>query len=137
MTSLLCCQIVLCLGYFFPSPFGFVDLHSSINEIQYPLTLIVHLHSFPDVMLSHSAEIGANSVVGSATNIGDHCKISNSVIGEGCKIGKNVVINGSYIWGNVIIEDGCKVSCSLICDGVHLRAGAIVEFGSILSFKVC
>ncbi|GJM99533.1 hypothetical protein PR202_ga16641 [Eleusine coracana subsp. coracana] len=92
---------------------------------------------FPtNVILSHSAQIGANSVVGSATNIGDHCKISNSVIGEGCKIEKNVVINGSYIWDNVIIEDGCKVNYSLICDGVHLRAGAVVEFGSILSFKV-
>ncbi|GJN34627.1 hypothetical protein PR202_gb23308 [Eleusine coracana subsp. coracana] len=94
------------------------------------------IYKASDVILSHSAQIGANSVVGSATNIGDNCKISNSVIGEGCKIGKNVVINGSYIWDNVIIEDECKVSYSLICDGVHLRAGAVVEFGSILSFKV-
>ncbi|KAK3132676.1 hypothetical protein QOZ80_6AG0526120 [Eleusine coracana subsp. coracana] len=94
------------------------------------------IYKASDVILSHSAQIGANSVVGSATNIGDHCKISNSVIGEGCKIEKNVVINGSYIWDNVIIEDGCKVNYSLICDGVHLRAGAVVEFGSILSFKV-
>lgn len=89
-----------------------------------------------DVTLSHSAQIGANSVVGSATSIGDHCKVVNSVIGQGCKIGKNVVINGSYIWDSVIIEDGCKVSNSLICDGVHLRAGAIVEPGCVLSFKV-
>ncbi|XP_066328817.1 uncharacterized protein [Miscanthus floridulus] len=89
-----------------------------------------------DVTLSSSAQIGANSVVGSATSIGDHCKILNSVIGEGCKIGKNVLINGSFIWDNVIIEDGCKVNNSLVCDGVHLRAGAIVEPGCVLSFKV-
>lgn len=86
--------------------------------------------------MSPSAQIGANSVVGSATSIGDHCKVLNSVIGEGCKIGKNVLINGSFIWDNVIIEDGCKVSNSLVCDGVHLRAGAIVEPGCVLSFKV-
>lgn len=89
-----------------------------------------------DVTLSPSAQIGANSVVGSATSIGDHCKVLNSVIGEGCKIGKNVLINGSFIWDNVIIEDGCKVNNSLVCDGVHLRAGAIVEPGCVLSFKV-
>ncbi|XP_062221600.1 uncharacterized protein LOC133920954 [Phragmites australis] len=94
------------------------------------------IYKASDVKLSHSAQIGANSVVGSATSIGDHCKVSNSVIGESCKIGKNVLINGAYIWDNVVIEDGCKVSNSLVCDGVHLRAGAIVEPGSILSFKV-
>jgi NDP-sugar pyrophosphorylase family protein len=126
-----------CVGYLFLLLLAlWIFLYSSANEIQCTLTLIVHALSSPDVILSHSAQIGANSVVGSATNIGDQCKILNSVIGEGCKIGKNVVINGSYIWDNVIIEDGCKVSYSLICDGVHLRAGAIVEPGSILSFKV-
>ncbi|XP_039791852.1 translation initiation factor eIF-2B subunit epsilon-like isoform X2 [Panicum virgatum] len=94
------------------------------------------IYKASDVTLSHSAQIGANSVVGSATSIGDHCKILNSVIGEDCKIGKNVLINGSYIWDNVIIEDGCKVSNSLVCDGVHLKAGAIVEPGCVLSFNV-
>lgn len=98
---------------------------------------ILTLHVFlTDVTLSHSAQIGANSVVGSATSIGDQCNVLNSVIGVGCKIGKNVLINGSYIWDNVIIEDGCKVSNSLVCDGVHLRSGAIVQPGCVLSFKV-
>jgi translation initiation factor eIF-2B subunit epsilon len=94
------------------------------------------IYKASDVTLSHSAQIGANSVVGSGTRIGDHCKVLNSVIGEGCKIGKNVLINGSYIWDNVIIEDGCKVSNSLVCGGVHLKAGAIVEPGCVLSFNV-
>ncbi|KAL6635325.1 hypothetical protein ACP70R_027996 [Stipagrostis hirtigluma subsp. patula] len=94
------------------------------------------IYKAPDVTLSHSSQIGANSVIGSATIIGDHCRVLNSVIGEGCKIGKHVLIEGSYIWNNVIIEDGCKVSNSLICDDVHLRTGAIVEPGSILSFEV-
>ncbi|KAF7091958.1 hypothetical protein CFC21_094492 [Triticum aestivum] len=94
------------------------------------------IYKASDVTLSHSAQIGANSVIGNATSIGEQCKISNSVIGEGCSIGKNVLIHGSYIWDNVIIEDGCKVSNSLVCDDVHLKAGAIVEPGCILSFKI-
>ncbi|KAL6912281.1 hypothetical protein ACP4OV_001086 [Aristida adscensionis] len=94
------------------------------------------IYKASDVTLSHSAQIGANSVIGSATIIGDHCRILNSVIGEGCRIGKNVLIEGSYLWNNVIVEDGCRVSNSLICDDVHLRAGATVEPGSILSFEV-
>uniref|UniRef100_A0A0D9Z000 Translation initiation factor eIF2B subunit epsilon n=1 Tax=Oryza glumipatula TaxID=40148 RepID=A0A0D9Z000_9ORYZ len=94
------------------------------------------IYKASDVTLSHSAQIGANSVVGNGTSVGENCKISNSVIGQGCNIGKNVLIHGSYIWDNVTIEDGCKVSNSLVCDGVHLGAGAIVEPGCILSFKV-
>jgi translation initiation factor eIF-2B subunit epsilon len=95
------------------------------------------IYKASDVTLSHSAQIGANSVVGNGTSVGENCKVSNSVIGQGCNIGKNVLIHGSYIWDNVTIEDGCKVSNSLVCDGVHLGAGAIVEPGCILSFKVC
>ncbi|EEC74222.1 hypothetical protein EE612_014404 [Oryza sativa] len=94
------------------------------------------IYKASDVTLSHSAQIGANSVVGNGTSVGENCKVSNSVIGQGCNIGKNVLIHGSYIWDNVTIEDGCKVSNSLVCDGVHLGAGAIVEPGCILSFKV-
>ncbi|XP_052143386.1 uncharacterized protein LOC127762896 [Oryza glaberrima] len=94
------------------------------------------IYKASDVTLSHCAQIGANSVVGNGTSVGENCKVSNSVIGQGCNIGKNVLIHGSYIWDNVTIEDGCKVSNSLVCDGVHLGAGAIVEPGCILSFKV-
>jgi translation initiation factor eIF-2B subunit epsilon len=106
------------------------------DQFHYSLHIVI-LHAFlTDVTLSPSAQIGANSVVGSVTSIAGHCKVLNSVIGQGCKIGKNVLINGSFIWDNVIIEDGCKVSNSLVCDGVHLRAGAVVEPGCVLSFKV-
>jgi len=125
------------LGYsFLPT---FLAYESSIILVIKSIILCTSLFCMfflADVTLSPSAQIGANSVVGSATSIGDHCKVLNSVIGEGCKIGKNVLINGSFIWDNVIIEDGCKVSNSLVCDGVHLRAGAIVEPGCVLSFKV-
>lgn len=94
------------------------------------------IYKAPDVNLSRTAHIGAFSLVGSGTSIGDNSVIVNSIIGQGCSIGCNVSIQGSYIWDNVIIEDNCKLSHSLVCDGVHLRAGVVLEPGVVLSFKV-
>lgn len=94
------------------------------------------VYKAPDVILSRTAHIGAFSLVGTGTTIGDHSAITNSVIGQGCTIGHNVSIQGSYIWDKVTIEDNCKLSHALVCDGVHLRAGVVLEPGVVLSFKV-
>ncbi|CAL9111047.1 unnamed protein product [Musa textilis] len=89
-----------------------------------------------DVVQSRSAQIGAVTLVGSGSTIGDHSVISHSVIGQECTIGRNVSIHGCYIWNNVIIEDDCKLNHAIVCDGVHLRTGVVLEPGVILSFKV-
>uniref|UniRef100_A0A0D9VMI0 Uncharacterized protein n=1 Tax=Leersia perrieri TaxID=77586 RepID=A0A0D9VMI0_9ORYZ len=59
------------------------------------------------VKLSHSFQIGASSVVGNGTSIGEKLKEKATLLGN------NVLIHGSYLWDNVIIEDGCKLSNSL------------------------
>ncbi|XP_042441623.1 probable translation initiation factor eIF-2B subunit epsilon [Zingiber officinale] len=94
------------------------------------------VYSAPDVVQSRSARIGATTLIGSGTTIGNHTGISNSVVGRGCTIGNNVCIDGCYIWDNVIIEDGCRLNHAIVCDGVHLSAGVVLESGVILSFKV-
>ncbi|XP_042444319.1 probable translation initiation factor eIF-2B subunit epsilon [Zingiber officinale] len=94
------------------------------------------VYSAPDVVQSRSARIGATTLIGSGTTIGNHTGISNSVVGRGCTIGNNVCIDGCYIWDNVIIEDGCRLNHAIVCDGVHLSAGVVLEPGVILSFKV-
>ncbi|WOL19902.1 translation initiation factor eIF-2B subunit epsilon isoform X1 [Canna indica] len=93
------------------------------------------VYKAPDVQ-SRSAQIGAVTVIGSGTIIGDRSLISNSVIGQRCTIGHNVSIHGCYIWDNVTIEDDCKLNHAIVCDGVHLRAGVVLEPGVVLSFKV-
>ncbi|RRT76001.1 hypothetical protein B296_00030656 [Ensete ventricosum] len=89
-----------------------------------------------DVVQSRSAQIGAVTLIGSGSTIGDHSVISNSVIGQECTIGRNVSVHGCYIWNNVIIEDDCKLNHAIVCDGVHLRTGVVLEPGVILSFKI-
>ncbi|PIA29915.1 hypothetical protein AQUCO_05800177v1 [Aquilegia coerulea] len=94
------------------------------------------MYKASDIRQSRSAQIGPFTLVGNGTTIGDHSKISNSVIGEGCTIGSNVTIEGSYIWSNVTIQDGCQIRHSIVCDGVVIKSGAVLEPGVILSFKV-
>ncbi|XP_010439873.1 PREDICTED: translation initiation factor eIF-2B subunit epsilon-like [Camelina sativa] len=89
-----------------------------------------------DAVQSRSADIGASTVIGYGTRIGNGGKIFNSVIGNGCSIGSNVVIQGSYIWNNVTIEDGCEIRNAVVCDGVKIRAGAVLQPGVVLSFNV-
>ncbi|MQL83954.1 hypothetical protein Taro_016460 [Colocasia esculenta] len=88
-----------------------------------------------EVILSYSVRIGAFSLIGNGSTIGDNSMISHSVIGEGCTIGRNVLIENSYIWDNVTIEDNCKISYAIVCDGAVLKAGSVLEPGVILSFK--
>ncbi|XP_074589668.1 translation initiation factor eIF2B subunit epsilon-like [Curcuma longa] len=94
------------------------------------------VYKAPDVVQSRSARIGAITLIGSGTTIGNHTVISNSVVGRDCIIGNNVCIDGCYIWDNVIIEDDCRLNHAIVCDGVHLSAGVVLEPGVILSFKV-
>ncbi|CAA0395695.1 unnamed protein product [Arabidopsis thaliana] len=89
-----------------------------------------------DAVQSHTADVGASTVIGYGTKIGNGGKIYNSVIGNGCCIGSNVVIQGSYIWNNVTIEDGCEIRNAIVCDGVKVRAGAVLQPGVVLSFSV-
>lgn len=105
-------------------------------EIRDIFFLVDILCFFADVVQSRSAQIGAVTLIGSGSTIGDHSVISNSVIGQECNIGRNVSVHGCYIWNNVIIEDDCKLNHAIVCDGVHLRTGVVLEPGVILSFKV-
>jgi NDP-sugar pyrophosphorylase family protein len=40
------------------------------------------------------------------TTVGDGSEITQSVVGRGCTIGKGVTIRGSYLWGDITVEDG-------------------------------
>eukprot|EP00898_Chlorokybus_atmophyticus_P000815 jgi/Chlat1/1734/Chrsp13S02153 len=88
------------------------------------------------VMLARSAQIGEGTVLGSGTSVGEHTRITQSVLGRGCVIGSSVSISGCYLLSNVVIEDGAKLSNSIVCDGAVVQSNAVIESGSIISYKV-
>ena len=50
------------------------------------------------------------------TTVGDGSEITQSVVGRGCTIGTGVTIRGSYLWGDITVEDGTMgVNSSFTC----------------------
>lgn len=89
-----------------------------------------------DVVLSRSAVIGCNVVLGAGVSVGENSLIRGSVIGANCHIGADVLIEDAYVWANGRIENGCRVYASLIADGVHLRPHTTVNRGCLITSNV-
>ena len=82
-------------------------------------------------LLARSAEIGAETVVGAGTSVGDDSKIVGSVIGRRCKIGRNVTIKDSILCDDVEVEDNSVVIKSMLCD--HVKIGADSNYLQVVS----
>ncbi|GLE03123.1 hypothetical protein PINS_up012002 [Pythium insidiosum] len=89
-----------------------------------------------DVSVSRTCALQRECIVGAGTRIGDGTVVRKSAIGRGCRIGKNVTIEGSFLWGDVVVEDNVSITNAIVCDGVVIRAGAVIEEGCVLSFGV-
>ena len=89
-----------------------------------------------DVMLSRSAEIGPNTVLGAGVTVGEGTSITRSVIGSNVCIGPNCRIDGAYIWDCVMIEGDCVIESSIIADNVRIRSGVTVNRGCIVTSNV-
>ena len=89
-----------------------------------------------DVHVERGVTVGEDTCIGRGTTIGEGSSVVRSVIGRECVIGKRVVVEGSFLWGKVVIEDGVRVDRAVLCDGVVVKRGAVIGRGAILSFGV-
>ncbi|CAO3568006.1 unnamed protein product [Mortierella alpina] len=62
-------------------------------------------------------QVGADSLIGDDTKIGDRSSVKKSTIGAHITIGKNVKIVNSIIMDHAIIEDNVKLEGCIICSG--------------------
>lgn len=89
-----------------------------------------------DVMLSRSAEIGPNTVLGAGVTVGEGTTITRSVIGSNVSIGPNCRIDGAYIWDSVMIEGDSVIESSIISDNVRIRSGVTINRGCMITSNV-
>lgn len=89
----------------------------------------------PSVVLSRSASVGKNVIIGPGTTIGDRAVVRNCVIGRNCDIGSNVMLTNAFIWDNVVIRSNCTVDGAIICENVVVEDHCTVEKGAILSYN--
>ncbi|KAF9190686.1 hypothetical protein BGZ51_008328 [Haplosporangium sp. Z 767] len=62
-------------------------------------------------------QVGADSLIGDDTKIGDRSSVKKSTIGSHITIGKNVKIVNSIVMDHAIIEDNVKLEGCIICSG--------------------
>ena len=65
-------------------------------------------------IISMSARVYNNSVIGTQTQIDKNSEIIDSVINSNCKIGSKVKIENSIIEKQVTIEDNCIIQDAII-----------------------
>ncbi|KAJ2491982.1 Translation initiation factor eIF-2B subunit gamma [Coemansia sp. RSA 2050] len=66
-------------------------------------------------VLAQQTQVGADSMVGPSSQLGDRCSIKRSVVGAHCIIGKNVKIINSVIMDHVTIGDGVRLESCVVC----------------------
>ena len=51
--------------------------------------------------LAQSSSVGAHSLIGSDSSVGDKGRVSASILGRGCVVGPGAVVEGSFLLANV------------------------------------
>lgn len=92
-----------------------------------------HIYVGPRVVLSRSARLERNVVLGAGVTVGEHTVIRNSILGPRCQIGSDVLIENAYIWEGTIVESGCRLHSCILADGVRVRGATIVSAGSLVA----
>lgn len=69
-----------------------------------------------------AANVGADSLVGNNTTLGERTNVKKTVIGKDCKIGKRVRLTGNLIMDNVTIEDDVQLENCIIGSNVIIQS---------------
>lgn len=80
--------------------------------------------------------VGANTLIGSHSQIFENAVITSSVIGRRCKIHPRVKITHSYIFDDTTIEADCVVTNSIIGSMVLVKEATIIEKGCLIADEV-
>ncbi|KZT68221.1 nucleotide-diphospho-sugar transferase [Daedalea quercina L-15889] len=85
------------------------------------------------VIMSRTAKVGPNTLIGAHTSIADGASISGSVIGQRCKIGPGAVLKGAYIFDDTEVGEGALVENSIVGSGVQIGSGSTVRTGCLIA----
>ncbi|ODV85896.1 hypothetical protein CANARDRAFT_27970 [[Candida] arabinofermentans NRRL YB-2248] len=72
----------------------------------------------------NSATVGADSIVGESTELGEKTSVKRSVIGTNCKIGKRCRITGCVLLNNVTIDDDSHLENCIVGTGAIIESKA-------------
>ncbi|KAG0305489.1 hypothetical protein BGZ98_004043 [Dissophora globulifera] len=86
-------------------------------EINRYYTKITDKDRNPGATSQVQTQVGADSLIGDDTRIGERSSVKKSTIGSHVTIGKNVKIVNSIVMDHAIIEDNVRIEGCIICNG--------------------
>mmetsp|Transcript_36212 Transcript_36212/g.56730 ORF Transcript_36212/g.56730 Transcript_36212/m.56730 type:complete len:509 (-) Transcript_36212:36-1562(-) len=72
------------------------------------------------VEIGNKPQLGAESVIGDGSQVGDEGMIRRSIIGKNCKIGPKVKVVNSFVMDDVVLEGNTSISNTIVCSGAQL-----------------
>ena len=95
-----------------------------------------NLYKEEGVVVARSADIGADTVLGAGTSVGEFALVRKSIVGRGCSIGMRACIDGCHLMDGCVIGDHVHANGAFICEGAVIHPGAVLEPGAVVSFNV-
>ncbi|NP_001342154.1 translation initiation factor eIF-2B subunit gamma isoform 3 [Mus musculus] len=83
------------------------------------------IHSSAQIVNKHL--IGADSLIGPDTQIGEKSSIKHSVIGSSCVIRDRTSITNCLLMNSVTVEEGSSIHGSVICNNAVIETGAEIK----------
>lgn len=81
----------------------------------------------PSAQIANKHLIGADSLIGSDTQVGEKSSIKRSVIGSSCVIRDRVTVTNCLLMNSVTVEEGSSIHGSVICNNAVVEAGAEIR----------
>ncbi|KAF8929587.1 nucleotide-diphospho-sugar transferase [Dissophora ornata] len=112
-------SLVNCKAFVLPKEIycGRANTIPNYFEINRYYTKITDKERNPGATSQVQTQVGADSLIGDDTKIGDRSSVKKSTIGSHITIGKNVKIVNSIVMDHAIIEDNVKIEGCIICSG--------------------
>ncbi|KAB0361937.1 hypothetical protein FD754_006093, partial [Muntiacus muntjak] len=83
------------------------------------------VHSSAQIVSKHM--VGADSLIGPDTQVGEKSSIKHSVIGSSCVIRDRVTVTNCLLMNSVTVEEGSNIQNSVICNNAVIEKGADIK----------
>uniref|UniRef100_A0A480PIW6 Translation initiation factor eIF2B subunit gamma n=1 Tax=Sus scrofa TaxID=9823 RepID=A0A480PIW6_PIG len=96
---------------------------SKLLPVICPEESLVH----PSAQIVSKHLIGADSLIGPDTQVGEKSSVKRSVIGSSCVIRDRVTVTNSLLMNSVTVEEGSNIQGSVICNNAVIEKGADIK----------
>ncbi|NP_001080145.2 eukaryotic translation initiation factor 2B, subunit 3 gamma isoform X2 [Xenopus laevis] len=81
----------------------------------------------PSAVISDKLMVGADSMIGAQTQVGEKSSIKRSLLGSNCTVKDRVKITNCIVMNEVTVQECCTIQGSVICNNAVIESGADIK----------